>query len=218
MGPLIPDTCELTHNVSANIIRTMANSAKQLQDYLGESSALHSHLCPRQVLGVRAGLAASTMLDFELPQRDKRVIAFVETDGCFVDGVSVTTGCTIGRRTLRLIDYGKVAVTFVDSVSGAAYRISPRGGIRELAKVVADSAETPWHAQVEAYQSISAEDLLCIEQVKLTLCLDAIISKPGLRVNCAECGEEVMNARQVTQRGRPVCLGCATQSPYYLRG
>src|SRR5688500_2028349 len=195
----------------------MANSAKQLQDYLGESSALHSHLCPRQVLGVRAGLAASTMLDFELPQRDKRVIAFVETDGCFVDGVSITTGCTIGRRTLRLIDYGKIAVTLADTLTGAAFRLSPRPGVRELALESAPAAQSPWHAQLEAYQALPADDLLSIESVKLAVCLDEIISKPGLRVNCAECGEEVMNARQVMRQSEVLCLGCASDDRYYRR-
>ena len=51
----------------------------------------------------------------ELPQTDKRLYTFVETDGCFADGVMVATGCSLGHRTLRLIDYGKVAATFVDT-------------------------------------------------------------------------------------------------------
>jgi formylmethanofuran dehydrogenase subunit E len=50
-----------------------------------------------------------------LPQNDKRLFAFVETDGCFYDGVAVASGCWVGHRTLRLMDYRKVAVTIVDT-------------------------------------------------------------------------------------------------------
>lgn len=189
----------------------------ELQDYLAQSAALHSHLCPRQVLGVRAGLAAADLFDLELPQRDKRLFAFVETDGCFVDGLSVTTGCALGHRTLRLVDYGKVAVTFVDTVTGQAYRLSPRAGVRELALTHAPEAETQWHAQVIAYQTIRADELLLTEPVELALCLQEIISVPGLRVNCARCGEEVMNARHISHEGEELCLGCASPERYYHR-
>ena len=55
------------------------------------SSQRHSHLCPRQVLGVRIGLAGTHALGIEVPQKKKRLLIFVETDGCFTDGVEVAT-------------------------------------------------------------------------------------------------------------------------------
>ncbi len=86
-----------------------------LDDLLERTAALHDHLCPRQVLGVRMGMYAAALLELELPQRDKRLFTFVETDGCFADGVSVATGCWLGRRTMRLVDQGKIGATFVDT-------------------------------------------------------------------------------------------------------
>ena len=68
----------------------------QLTDLLEQTVTLHHHLCPRQVLGVRMGMLAGELLGLELPQTDKRLITFVETDGCFADGVAVATGCTLG--------------------------------------------------------------------------------------------------------------------------
>ena len=91
---------------------------------LERSAALHRHLCPRQVLGVRTGLLAARLLDLPLPQDDKRVFAFVETDGCYADGVSVAAGCWLGKRTLRLFDRGKVAATLADTHTGRAFRIA----------------------------------------------------------------------------------------------
>ena len=94
---------------------------------------MHKHLCPRQVLGVRMGQYAGELLRLELPQQDKRLYTFVETDGCFVDGVTVATGCSVGHRTLRLMDQGKVAATFVDMRSGKAVRIWPDAQCRARA-------------------------------------------------------------------------------------
>lgn len=53
-------------------------------------------------------------LGLEIPRQDKRLLAIVETDGCFADGVAAVTGCTMEHRTLWLADYGKIGATFVD--------------------------------------------------------------------------------------------------------
>ena len=82
-------------------------STKTIAELLRQSAALHRHLCPCQVLGVHMGCWAGELLDLELPQADKRLLTIVETDGCFTDGVAVATGCRVGRRTLRIEDYGK---------------------------------------------------------------------------------------------------------------
>ncbi len=81
---------------------------------LDKSMQDHDHLCPRQILGVRIGLAGMKALGFTEPPTKKQLLVISETDGCFVDGVIAATNCTVGHRTLRVEDYGKVAVTFVD--------------------------------------------------------------------------------------------------------
>ncbi len=97
-----------------------------LQELLQATAARHYHLCPRQVLGVRMGLLAAHTLHLDLPQTDKRLLTIVETDGCFTDGLAVATGCWVGRRTLRIEDYGKIAATFVDTLTEQAIRLTPR--------------------------------------------------------------------------------------------
>ncbi|RIK46247.1 MAG: formylmethanofuran dehydrogenase, partial [Chloroflexi bacterium] len=104
-----------------------------LTDLLAQSATHHKRVCPRQVLGARTGLLAGLLLDLPLPQPEKRLIAIAETDGCFVDGISAATGCYVGRRTLRIEDYGKTAATFIDSLTEGAVRIAPRQDVRELA-------------------------------------------------------------------------------------
>lgn len=186
-----------------------------LQACLDRAAALHQHLCPRQVLGVRAGMHASELFNLPLPQTGKRLFAFVETDGCFADGVSVATGCWLGRRTMRLVDYGKVAVTFVDTNTGKAIRVAPRPTARSHALEYAYDEPDSWHAQLAAYRVIPTAQLLAVEEVRLTVSLEEIISRPGLRVTCQACGEEIMNAREVLVAGRALCRRCAGHDSYY---
>ena len=69
-----------------------------IQTLLEQASARHSHLCPRQVLGVRMALAGAAALGLELPRHDKTLLVIAETDGCFVDGLEVAAGVTPGIR------------------------------------------------------------------------------------------------------------------------
>lgn len=179
------------------------------------SAAQHERLCPRQVLGVRIGLAGGRALGLALPREDKRLLLFAETDGCFLDGVSAATGCTAGHRTLRIVDYGRVAVTCLDVETGRAARISPRAGVRERAAVHAP-AETPrYRAQLEAYQRMPEAELLRVQQVSITLDVAALLGRPGVRVSCTRCGEEVLNGRELSVDGATLCPACV--APAYYR-
>lgn len=186
-----------------------------LQVFLERSAARHSHLCPRQVLGVRIGLAGAATLGMELPRRDKRLLVIVETDGCFVDGVEVATGCSVGHRTLRVADYGKIAATFVQVETGLAVRVSPQPDVRQRAWKAAPGEKRRYFAQLNAYQHMTADELLSIDKVVLRRSLAEIISRPGLRVPCDGCGEEIINAREIYRDGLCLCRACA--GPVYYR-
>lgn len=178
------------------------------------SAAQHERLCPRQVLGVRIGIAAGHALGLTLPRDDKRLLLFAETDGCVLDGVTAATGCTVGHRTLRIVDYGRVAVTAVDVETERAVRIAPRAGVRELAISFAGDALPRYYAQVEGYQQIPEHDLLRVEPVSLTFDLAALLGRRGTRVDCSRCGEEVLNGREAYVSGGAVCPGCQAGAYY----
>lgn len=182
------------------------------------SAARHNTFCPRQVLGVRMGVLAGQVFGLNIPDDGKRLITLVETDGCAADGVSAATGCTVGNRRMRIIDYGKVAATFVDTKCNQAIRIVPRHGIREVAQKLVPDAKSRWHAQLGAYQKMSNTDLLTVKRVRLSISLEKLLSKPGLRVKCEACGEEVLNEREVVLGGATLCRACAGQSYYCLTG
>ena len=169
----------------------------------------HDHLCPRQVLGVRMGIFAAELFDLDLPQSDKRLFAFVETDGCLLDGITAATGCSVGHRTMRVIDYGKSAATFVDIGTQRAIRIVPSRESRTRAAFYAPDAPDRWHAQLVAYQVMPTEELLAAQDVILNVSLSAIISQHGHRVVCEQCGEDIINEREVRRAGKTLCRACA---------
>jgi len=180
-----------------------------IQLLLEISSRDHSHLCPRQILGVRIGLAGLTALGFDAPPDKKQLLVITETDGCFADGLSAATNCTVGHRTLRMEDYGKVAATFVDVKTSRAARIAPRLDIRELACSFAPEESRHYFAQMQAYQVMPDQEMLSIQEVVLNVPIEQIVSRPGIRVNCEVCGEEIMNEREVHQHGLTLCIPCA---------
>lgn len=187
-----------------------------MEQRLDETAARHRHLCPRQVLGVRIGRLGGRWLGIELPQTDKRMFVFMETDGCAADGVSVATGAWVGRRTLRVMDFGKVAATFVDTRTSGAVRIHPHAAARARALAAAPEAPDRWHAQLLGYQRLSDDQLLVAEPVALTVDLEALISRPGARSVCSICGEEIMNEREVLAGGEATCRSCAGQAYFAL--
>jgi formylmethanofuran dehydrogenase subunit E len=185
-----------------------------LQFLLEKSARDHSHLCPRQILGVRLGLAGMSALGFDTPPDKKRLLIITETDGCFADGLSAATNCTVGHRTLCVEDYGKVAATFVDTKSGIAVRVAPALDIRQKAYSYTPDEPRHYFAQMQAYQVMPADEMFTITEVQLTASIEAIVSRPGIRVNCDVCGEEIMNERDVHQNGMTLCRACAGHSYY----
>jgi formylmethanofuran dehydrogenase subunit E len=115
---------------------------------------------------------------------------------------------------MRLVDYGKTAATFVDTQTGRAIRIAPALSSRTRCFEYAPDAQDRWHAQLEAYQVMPAEVLLDAQDVVLTISLQDIISRPGHRVVCDQCGEDIINERYISQGDRLLCYACANGAYY----
>jgi formylmethanofuran dehydrogenase subunit E len=193
-----------------------------LKAILERSSSWHKHLCPRQVLGARMGLAGAAALglagaadyDLEMPRRDKRLLVIVETDGCFSSGVEAATGCSVRHRTLRVIDYGKIAATFVDVKTATAVRVAPQLDVRQKAYTYAPDEKKHYFAQLIGYQHMPDAELFTIQPVRLNTDVSQLVSRAGVRVNCAGCGEEIINEREIMRGERPFCTACAGLAYY----
>ena len=115
---------------------------------------------------------------------------------------------------MRLMDYGRVAATFVDTDTAEAIRIWPHPESRRFAEQAHPHEESNWKAQLIGYQSLPNDKLLGWQPVELTVSMQEIISKPGLRVICSRCGEEVLNEREEIVDEQPVCPACLGEAYY----
>ncbi len=78
------------------------------------------------------------------------------------------------------------------------------------------SIDEPRHyfAQMQAYQSMPDEELFNVQEVILNKSIEQIVSRPGVRVNCDVCGEEIMNEREFVHESMLLCRTCVG-SGYY---
>ena len=160
------------------------------------------------------GRWAGDLLSMDLPQTNKRLLAIVETDGCFSDGVAAATNCWVGRRTMRVEDYGKVAATFVDTQTGHALRLTPHPDARYLAVTYAPEAHNRWEMMLLGYQRMPPETLFVCMRVTLRIPVATLVSCPSCRVSCDHCGEEIMNEREIVQQEMTLCRACAGDAYY----
>ena len=192
------------------VARLAELAATPIGAYIEPLGQLHRMLCPRQVLGVRTALLACRWLDVPFPQADKRTLVLTEIDGCFADGVGVVSGCSLGHRTMRLTDLGKIAATFVDTRSERAVRVWPRADVRVSACAYAPGETRRWYAQRIGYARMPDAELLSIREVAVPPELEALIGPWNTRAACARCGEEIFHARELIVDGTTLCRSCAS--------
>jgi formylmethanofuran dehydrogenase subunit E len=210
-------TYSQTESVQVEIHQELAVPSS-LPILLKQSSARHNHLCPRQVLGVRMGLVGLAAIGLEAPMPHKGAVVILESDGCFADGIEVATGAMVGHRTLRVMDFGKIAAVFANVDTGKAVRLAPRLDIRQRALAYAPDVKKKYYAQLKGYQLMPVSKLFSVKEVLLEPPLAAIISRPGLRSKCDRCGEEIINARQVMVGDETLCATCAGGEYYRKKG
>jgi formylmethanofuran dehydrogenase subunit E len=185
---------------------------------LERSSTIHGHLCAGQVIGVRMsmiGLAAIGIYDPKGLDR-KKLYVLVEIDRCATDAIQSVTGCSLGKRSMRWIDYGIMAATFVNLETGKAVRILAREESRELSKKYCPEIENKYQRQLDAYRVMPKEELFTIEEVQVSIPQEDMPGRPLKRIQCESCGDWVQDCRDVEQDGKLLCRGCA-QGKYYSR-
>jgi formylmethanofuran dehydrogenase subunit E len=207
-----------------------------LESLLRKAGELHGHFCPYVALGVRAGYLALTELGIEQNLGMEEVVAIVETNNCFSDGIQVVTGCTFANNALIYRDLGKTAVT-VAKRDGTAVRVALRADYDDsfdarypeaaalFAKIVRDRQEpTPdeqvrlselWAETSAAQLDVPVEELFTVQQVQIEIPAYAPIFDSA---RCALCGESVMESRARLVAGRPACIACASATHYQLDG
>ncbi len=170
----------------------MTINPKEIEDFyyfVKKIEEFHGHICVGIAMGTKSALAAMRLLGFDpYEKKHKDLIVYVETDRCMTDAVQGVTGCSLGKRSLKYIDYGRFAATFVKLSTGEAYRITTKKdfsrdlSLEDLLKAV---SETP------------DDEMLLIQKVELKVPENDLPGLPKDKADCSVCGERVMDGRAV---------------------
>lgn len=85
---------------------------------------------------------------------------YVEIDRCMTDAVQAITGCSLGHRSLKYVDYGKFAATFINMKTGKAVRVS---SVEDRSK---DPENQTMEEAIEKLSTMPEEELLKLEEVQ----------------------------------------------------
>ncbi|MFW6352539.1 MAG: TrmO family methyltransferase domain-containing protein [Bacteroidota bacterium] len=209
-------------------------SRGEVSALLLQAGQIHGHYCPGLAMGV---MATVHLLDIVRSNSDgmEDLLAFVETNNCFSDGVQYVSGCTFGNNALIFHDYGKNAVTMA-SRNGNGYRIRARNDIREIIgkrfsdfnnlfeKVVVgrnhDAGLKEQFKQVSQDASfgmldISFDELFDVQEKKIAVPDYAPIEESLI---CDQCNEIFMSSRGKKQDGQVICKSCLNIHHPFLDG
>lgn len=186
------------------------------ESLLKESARIHGHLCPGQVLGVKMSMLGLREIGISDPKgKDRKsILVFVEMDRCATDAVQSVTGCSLGHRTMKFMDYGKMAATFLNLKTGKAARVIAREDSRQKAKEYFPEIENKYEAQLEAYKIMSDDDLFNVMEVHVRVKPEDMPGRPLQRIQCESCGEYVQDLREVHMEGQVLCRPCAANGYY----
>jgi formylmethanofuran dehydrogenase subunit E len=189
-----------------------------VDELLEECGRLHGHLCAGQLLGVRMSLLGCRLIGIDDPKGvdKKKLIVWVEIDRCMADAVGAVTGVRLGKRSLKFFDYGKVAATFLNTLTGEAVRVVALDESRELADALHPEIVDRKERQFRAYREASEEDLFRVERVTVEYGEMDAPGRPRARVACAVCGEGINDGREVraSNNGSLLCRPCAVGGYY----
>ena len=197
-------------------MKTEEQDIMDFRTLLEESARIHGHLCPGQVLGVKMSMLGLREIGITDPRgKDRKsIIVFVEMDRCATDAVQSVTGCSLGHRTMKFMDYGKMAATFLNLKTGKAVRVIAREDSRQKAKEYFPEIENKYETQLEAYKIMSDGELFDVMEVQVKVKNEDMPGRPLRRIQCESCGEYVQDMREVRRDGKVLCRACADTGYY----
>jgi formylmethanofuran dehydrogenase subunit E len=204
-----------------------------LEGLLKKAAELHGHFCPFLTLGVRAGYIGAQSLGIKTKGMEE-VLAVIETNNCFSDGVQMVSGCSFGNNSLIYRDFGKTAVSFLKR-DGKGIRVLVKiedGWIEKrypeasalFKRVVVEREGNSEDEEIlmKEWRKISFEmlsypddELFLINNVSLMIPKYAPIFNS---VRCTLCGEMVMETRAVKRDSKTFCIQCSGKGFFQLDG
>ncbi len=182
---------------------------------LQNSVKSHGHLCSGQVIGVRMAMLGCHLVGIKDPKDkkfDKKLIVYVEIARCTADAIASVTGCQLGKRTLKFMDFGINAATFVNLNTHMAYRIVSTESSRDFASIYASNENDPKSQQIIGYQNMPDSLLFDVQQVQVSIPNPDIARPPRRYAVCDLCGQKVRDGKEVQSGHKTVCPPCSENS------
>ena len=180
------------------------------EQLLEKSTKIHGHICAGQVIGVRMSMIGLREIGIDDPKAQRKdFYVLVEIDRCATDAIQTVTGCSLGKRSLKWLDYGIMAATFVNLKTSKAVRITALEESRETSKKYCPEIGDKYKQQLESYRIMPEAELFKVQEVKITVPEEDMPGRPMRRVQCERCGDWVQDCREVMQDGKPLCKPCA---------
>jgi len=181
---------------------------------INEAKAFHGDACAGIIIGTRMAILGLNRIGITDPKgADKKdLIVFVEMDRCASDAILAVTGCHPGKRSMKILDYGKMAATFVNLKTGKAIRVWAKNQDGNQVKTKEDIEKSP---HTKEYTMLPAEELFETREVRVELKPEDLPGRPLLIVTCDGCGERVMDMRFEQKNGQTLCRPCAAGKNYY---
>lgn len=184
---------------------------------LNGSAQAHGHLCPGQVVGVRMAMLGCELIGLDDPSQMpqiKKIVVYVEIDRCAADAIAYVTGVKLGRRSLKFVDNGIMAATFVNLENGKAVRIVSTEESRDKAAEYAPDARDKRLQQLEAYKVMPVEVLFKVEPVIVDIPVHDMPGPSRFKTQCQKCGQVVRDKKEVLLSGKVLCRPCAYGTYY----
>lgn len=222
------DIEDLKRNPRSKFIEAVRNM--DAATCLIKTAEIHGHFCPGSALGVMSSLYGLSLLGEDVAGSDgimEDLLAIVEVNACFADGIQAVSGCTLGNNSLIYRDFGKHAVTFAvrGRKDGIRIRVRPefRGYIEEavpefypmMERVIMRREGGP--SDLKKFREKGREAAFGIIKIPFEDLLEAATVTPQIpdyapitgTYVCPECGEQVM-ATKVWKRGlyKGRCFQC----------
>ena len=176
------------------------------------SASAHGHLCAGQVVGVRMAMLGCGLIGLDDPRHPdqiRKLIVYVEIDRCAADAIAYVTGVKLGRRSLKFVDNGIMAATFVNLESGKAVRILSTEQSRDLVPRYAPGVAEKQRQTLEAYKAMPDDVLFKVQPVAVDVPVNDLPGPSRFKAQCEQCGQVVRDKKEVLRGGRVLCRLCA---------
>lgn len=190
------------------------NDNLNLAKCLEEAKEFHGDACGGIQMGTRMAISGMRAIGILDPKGEdkKDLMVFVEIDRCPTDAIIAVTGCHPGKRTMKILDHGKMAATFINLKTNKAVRVSSKN---RQGNEIKNREMIENQPMIDDFATLTDDELFTVTDVNVFLKPEDMPGKPVRSIPCTSCGERVLDMKDVEINGKFYCRTCAEKKSYY---